>query len=344
MAHDKLVEISIVIPVYNEEENLPVLQDQIRAVLDTLDRSAEIVYVDDGSSDTSYDVLTRLAHADSRVRVIRFRRNFGQTAAIAAGLDYAQGEIIVMMDSDLQNDPTDIPRLLAKLDEGYDVVSGWRKDRQDAELKRKLPSRVANSLISATTGVHLHDYGCTLKAYRREVFSHARLYGEMHRFIPVFAYLAGAKITEMEVVHHPRIHGKSKYGLWRIVKVLLDLTTVKFLSSYSTKPIYVFGGAGFATMGGGMMTGLLVLYQKWVRKIYAHRNPFLLLAIFLFLVGLIFVMMGLLAELLMRTWYESQGKRTYTVRNVINTAPHRDILYDYRVGGTADMAPAKEMG
>jgi glycosyltransferase involved in cell wall biosynthesis len=344
VAHDNPVEISIVIPVYNEEENLPVLQDQIRAVLDTLDRSAEIVYVDDGSTDTSYGVLTRLAHDDSRVRVIRFRRNFGQTAAIAAGLDYAQGEIIVMMDSDLQNDPTDIPRLLAKLDEGYDVVSGWRKDRQDAELKRKLPSRVANSLISATTGVHLHDYGCTLKAYRREVFSHARLYGEMHRFIPVFAYLAGAKITEMEVVHHPRIHGKSKYGLWRIVKVLLDLTTVKFLSSYSTKPIYVFGGAGFATMGGGVATGLLVLYQKWVRKIYAHRNPFLLLAIFLFLVGLIFVMMGLLAELLMRTWYESQGKRTYTVRNVINTAPQRDGLYDYRVGGTAEMSPVKEMG
>lgn len=343
MAHDNPVEISIVIPVYNEEENLPVLQDQIRAVLDTLERSAEIVYVDDGSTDTSYHVLTQLAHADPRVRVIQFRRNFGQTAAIAAGLDYAQGDIIVMMDSDLQNDPTDIPRLLAKLDEGYDVVSGWRKQRQDAELKRKLPSRVANSLISVTTGVHLHDYGCTLKAYRREVFSHARLYGEMHRFIPVFAYLAGAKITEMEVVHHPRIHGKSKYGLWRIVKVLLDLTTVKFLSSYSTKPIYVFGGAGFTTMGGGVATGLLVLYQKWVRKIYAHRNPFLLLAIFLFLVGLIFVMMGLLAELLMRTWYESQGKRTYTVRNVINTVPQRDELYDYRVGSTSDVTPVKDL-
>jgi len=331
--------LSIVIPVYNEEDSLPLLHAQLRAVLDTLDRSSEIIYIDDGSSDTSYAVLKRLAQDDARMRVVSFRRNFGQTAAIAAGVDYAQGEVIITMDSDLQNDPKDIPRLLKKIDEGYDVVSGWRKNRQDAELKRKLPSRIANSLISATTGVHLHDYGCTLKAYRHEVFSYARLYGEMHRFIPVFAHLAGARIAEMEVTHHPRVYGASKYGLWRTVKVLLDLTTVKFLSSYSTKPIYVFGGVGFASMTGGVASGLLVLYHKWVRKIYAHRNPFLLLSVFLFLVGLVFVMMGLLAELLLRTWYESQGKRTYTVRNVINTVPLREGMYDYRMSRPLERAP-----
>ena len=328
--------LSIVIPVYNEEDNLPLLQAQLRPILDTLDHPAEVIYVDDGSSDGSYDALKQLAQDDSRLRVIRFRRNFGQTAAIAAGLDYARGDVIITMDSDLQNDPKDIPRLLAKIDEGYDVVSGWRKNRQDAALRRNLPSHVANRLISVTTGVHLHDYGCTLKAYRHEIFAYTRLYGEMHRFIPVFASLAGARIAELEVEHHPRIHGKSKYGLQRIVKVLLDLTTVKFLSSYSTKPIYVFGGMGFSTMGGGVAAAMLVLYHKWVRKIYAHRNPFLLLSIFLFLVGLIFVMMGLLAELLMRTWYESQGKRTYTVRNVINTVPLQEGMYDYRAARGPD--------
>lgn len=330
MEHKTPIYLSIILPVFNEEENLPILAARLRAVTDMLPQPTEVIYIDDGSTDESYTVLKRLAADDPQMRVISFRRNFGQTAAISAGIDYAQGEIVITMDSDLQNDPKDIPRLLAKLDEGYDVVSGWRKDRKDAELKRKLPSRVANSMISVTTGVHLHDYGCTLKAYRREVFAQVRLYGEMHRFIPVYAYLAGAKIAELEVTHHPRIYGKSKYGLWRIVKVLLDLTTVKFLSSYSTKPIYVFGGAGFSTMGGSIATGLLVLYQKWVRKIYAHRNPYLLLAVFLFLVGMMFVMLGLLAELMMRTWYESQGKRTYTVRHVINTVPLQEAFYDYR--------------
>jgi len=324
------VYLTIILPVFNEEENLSILHARIRAVTDTLERPTEIIYVDDGSTDGSYAALEAIAADDPHVRVINFRRNFGQTAAIAAGIDYAQGEIVILMDSDLQNDPKDIPRLLAKLDEGYDVVSGWRKNRKDAELKRKLPSRIANSLISATTGVHLHDYGCTLKAYRREVFSQARLYGEMHRFIPVYAYLTGAKIAELEVTHHPRIHGKSKYGLWRTVKVLLDLITVKFLSSYSTKPIYVFGGAGFTTIGGSFAAGALVLYHRWVRKIYAHRNPFLLLAVFLFIVGMMFVMLGLLAELMMRTWYESQGKRTYVVRNVLNGEPLQEAFYDYR--------------
>lgn len=310
--------LSIILPVYNEQENLPIIYERVKKVTAELAKSSEVIFVNDGSNDGSYDVLKRLAKEDPSLKVINFRRNFGQTAAISAGLDYAQGEIIVLMDSDLQNDPNDIPRLLEKLDEGYDVVSGWRKNRYDAMLKRKLPSWVANRLISIVTGVHLHDYGCTLKAYRREVFSQARLYGEMHRFIPAYAYWAGANITELEVTHHPRIYGKSKYGLWRIIKVLLDLTTIKFLSSYSTKPIYFFGGLGFSSMGAGVASGLLVIYHKLVRKIYAHRNPYLLLAVFLFLVGLLFVMLGLMSEMLVRTWYESQDKRTYVVRETLN--------------------------
>ncbi len=310
--------VSIVLPVYNEAENLPILYNRLQEVVTKMDQSYELIFVDDGSTDGSYEVLKQLAAKDHNLKVISFRRNFGQTAAISAGLDTTRGNYIVLMDSDLQNDPNDIPRMLAKLDEGYDVVSGWRKNRHDALIKRKLPSVVANRIISSVTGVHLHDYGCTLKAYRREVFLQSRLYGEMHRFIPAYAYWAGAKITEMEVVHHPRIYGKSKYGLWRIVKVLLDLTTVKFLGSYSTKPIYMFGGLGFSCILGGVLSGLLVLYHKWFRKIWAHRNPFLLLAVFLFLVGLNFVVLGLLAEMQVRTWYESQGKRTYVVRDTLN--------------------------
>jgi glycosyltransferase involved in cell wall biosynthesis len=316
--------LSVILPVYNEVQNLPIMHARLHETLDKLGKSFEIVFVDDGSQDGSTAILRQLAASDPTAKVVIFRRNFGQTAAISAGIDNSKGSIIVLMDSDLQNDPQDIPRLLAKIEEGYDVVSGWRKNRHDAAIKRKLPSTVANRLISLVTGVHLHDYGCTLKAYRREVFGQSRLYGEMHRFIPAYAYWAGAKITEMEVTHHPRIYGKSKYGLWRIVKVLLDLTTVKFLSAYSTKPLYFFGGIGFLSMAGGIISGASVLYYRFFRKIYAHRNPFLLLAVFLFLVGLMFVMMGLLAELLVRTWYESQDKRTYVVRETLNTTPLED--------------------
>src|SRR5512139_670855 len=238
-------ELSLVIPVYNEEENLPLLMEAICASLQPLNRDWEVIFVDDGSTDRSVDVLKRLVDANSdRARAVLFRRNFGQTAAIAAGIDHSRGSIIILLDADLQNDPADIPMLLDKLDEGYDLVSGWRKDRQDNALTRTLPSNIANSLISWVTGVHLHDYGCSLKAYRREALEGFRLYGEMHRFIPVFAHSVGARITEIPVRHHERRFGKTKYGLDRTLKVILDLMTAKFLLSYSHKPMRLFGGAG----------------------------------------------------------------------------------------------------
>ena len=237
--------LSLVIPIYNEEESLPLLFDAIHNALDSLPRTWEVILVDDGSRDKSLDVLRDLAKKDPKhIRVVAFRRNFGQTAAIAAGIDHAKGEIIVLLDADLQNDPADIPMMLDKLDEGYDVVSGWRVNRQDTYITRTLPSNLANGLISRVTGVELHDYGCTLKAYRREVLTGFRLYGEMHRFIPVFAHAVGAKIVEVPVHHHARQFGEAKYGLERTFKVLLDLFTVKFLLSYSSKPIYLFGGTG----------------------------------------------------------------------------------------------------
>ncbi len=244
------MDISLVIPVYNEEESLPPLFDAIHNALDALPHTWEVILVDDGSRDKSLEVLKSIIEKDpEHIRAVAFRRNFGQTAAIAAGIDHAQGDVIILLDADLQNDPADIPMLLEKLDEGYDVVSGWRKDRKDNTLTRTIPSRMANGLISKVTGVHLHDYGCTLKAYRREVITGFRLYGEMHRFIPVFAHSVGAKILEVPVNHHPRRFGVAKYGLERTLKVLLDLFTVKFLLSYSAKPNYLFGGAGFSIIG-----------------------------------------------------------------------------------------------
>jgi glycosyltransferase involved in cell wall biosynthesis len=309
--------ISIIVPVYNEEPNLVPLHGEIAAALDSTGRDYEIVYVDDGSNDGSFERLKALAAACPAVTVVRFRRNFGQTAALAAGIDAAVGDILIFMDADLQNDPADIPQLLQKLEEGYDVVSGWRRNRKDKTLTRKIPSNMANWLISQVTGVHLNDYGCTLKAYRREVLQNFKLYGEMHRFIPAYAFWAGAAITELPVNHRPRRAGKSKYGLSRILKVLLDLTTVKFLGAFATKPIYVFGTAGFAAMFMGILAALIVLYQKFVDGVYAYRNPVLLLGVFLFVVGMQFVMLGLLAELIIRTYHESQNKTTYVVRQIL---------------------------
>jgi glycosyltransferase involved in cell wall biosynthesis len=309
--------VSVVIPLLNEEETLPLLHERVRAALEGLGQSYEIVYVDDGSTDGTFARLTAIVHDDPHVRVVQFRRNFGQTAALQAGIDYSRGETLIFMDGDLQNDPADIGRLLARLDQGYDVVSGWRKDRKDS-LRRRVPSRIANSVISRITGVDLHDYGCTLKAYRREVLDSVRLYGEMHRFIPAYAAWAGASVSELEVDHHPRRFGKSKYGLSRTLRVLLDLMTAKFLGSFSSKPNYLFGTIAFVSWFFALLAGVIVILEKvFPPHAEAHNNPLLLLAVFLAIVGVQFLLMGLLAELGVRTYHESQGKPTYVVRQVV---------------------------
>jgi glycosyltransferase involved in cell wall biosynthesis len=310
--------LSIVVPVFNEEESLEALHRGIHDAMEGLEYSWEVVFVDDGSRDTSLSKLGDLAARDpDHTRVVALRRNFGQTAAVAAGIDHSAGDIIVLLDADLQNDPADIPMMLAKLDEGYDVVSGWRYDRQDRFITRTLPSRIANGIISRVTGVHLHDYGCTLKAYRREVITGFRLYGEMHRFIPAYAGSVGARIIEVPVRHHPRRFGRTKYGLERTVKVVLDLFTVKFLISYSAKPIYLFGGTGIALMGGsGLMLLFLLVRRFWIGT-SVFDSPLFVVGIMLLILGVQSVLMGLIAELLVRTYHESQHKPTYTVKSVI---------------------------
>jgi glycosyltransferase involved in cell wall biosynthesis len=311
--------LSLIVPVYNEQDNLPFLFEAIHKVMNSLNQSWEVILVDDGSQDNSLSVLKEHAQKDlGHVRVISFRRNFGQTAAIAAGLDYAQGETIVLLDADLQNDPADIPMMLAKLDEGYDLVSGWRISRKDNALTRNFPSMIANWLISRVTGVHLHDYGCTLKAYRRDVLEGFRLYGEMHRFIPVYASSVGAKITEMPVNHHPRKYGKTKYGLERTVKVVLDLFTVKFLVAYSSKPIYLFGGTGGLLMVISTIFMIYLLVRRLFFFISVTGSPLFQVSAMLFTLGFQSMLMGLIAELLVRTYHESQRKPTYTVRSMIN--------------------------
>ncbi len=315
------MDLSLVIPVYNEEENVPLLYPAVTAALKDLTLSWEMVLVDDGSRDGSLAELEKLAEQDpARVRVIALRRNFGQTAAIAAGIDHSTGAIVVLMDADLQNDPIDIPMMLEKLDEGYDVVSGWRKARQDT-LSRRLPSQLANGLISRVTGVHLHDYGCTLKAYRREVLTGFRLYGEMHRFIPVYANSVGARMLEVEVHHHARRFGKAKYGLERTVKVMLDLVTVKFLSSYASKPIYLFGGVGFAMFFVAMLLWIYLFIRRVIFLDPIGNSPILIGAAVILIMGFQAILMGLIAELQVRTYHESQDKRTYTVRKTINVEP-----------------------
>lgn len=311
--------LSLIVPVYNEQDNLPLLFTAITESMNALGKVWEVIYVDDGSRDNSLSVLSEQAEKDpEHVRVISFRRNFGQTAAIAAGLDYSQGEIVVLLDADLQNDPRDIPMLLEKLDEGYDLVSGWRKQRKDNAITRNFPSMLANKLISWVTGVELHDYGCTLKAYRRPVLEGFRLYGEMHRFIPVFANSVGARITEVVVNHQPRRFGKTKYGLERTVKVILDLFTVKFLVSYSSKPIYLFGGTGM----GLMVISALIMIYLFIRRIFflvgVTGSPLFQTSVMFFILGFQSMLMGLIAELLVRTYHESQRKPTYTVRTRIN--------------------------
>lgn len=319
------MKLSIVVPVYNEEKNLPELFEQILAALKDASCDWDVTFVDDGSKDKSVEVLKQLqAREPNRVRIVVFRRNYGQTAAISAGIDHSDGDVVILMDADLQNDPADIPVLLAELDKGYDVVSGWRKDRQDNALTRTLPSRLANQLISSSTGVHLHDYGCTLKAYRREVLDNINLYGEMHRFIPVYADDAGAKISEVVVRHHPRKHGKANYGLERTLKVVLDLITVKFLMKFSKKPIYLFGGVGFGMMIVGMALFLWLAIRRIVTEIGVLTSPWFQIAVMMFLLGFIAILMGLIAELLMRTYFESQKKKTYTVRELVEPI-HRKL-------------------
>ncbi|OLE80693.1 MAG: glycosyltransferase, partial [Actinobacteria bacterium 13_1_20CM_2_65_11] len=292
--------LSVIVLVYNEVESIDPLHDELTGVLAGLDVSYEILYIDDGSRDGSTERMAELALHDSHVRVVSFRRNFGQTAAVQAGIDNGRGEILVFMDGDMQNDPHDIPRLLERLDEGYDVVSGWRKDRKD-EASRVLPSKVANWVIARVTGVPLNDFGCTLKAYRREVIEDVKLYGEMHRFIPVYASWVGARIMELPVNHRQRVFGHSKYSLSRTSRVLLDLITVKLLGSYSTKPIYFFGFAAFGLWALALVFAAIVIIQKLLPPYpYAHNNPLLLLAVFLAIVGVQLILMGLLAELSIR--------------------------------------------
>lgn len=311
------MDLSIVIPVYNEVENLRPLYDELCQVLDTLGRSSEIVFVDDGSRDGSLEVLTGLHQADKRVVVVSFRRNFGQTAAMAAGFDHAAGEIVVTMDADMQNDPRDIPALLAKIEQGFDVVTGWRFDRKDAFFSRRLPSVLANRLISKVTGVALHDYGCTLKAFRREVITGINLYGEMHRFIPAIASGMGIDIAEIKVNHRPRKFGASKYNITRTIRVLLDLFTVKFLLSYATRPLHVFGTFGLASGGLGAGITLWLVFQRQMYGMSMGNRPMLFFALLLLFMAMQFISLGLMAELQVRTYHESQNKPIYAVRKLL---------------------------
>jgi glycosyltransferase involved in cell wall biosynthesis len=311
-------ELSVIIPIYDEQDNILPLHEQLDHELGLLGRTYEIVYVDDGSRDGSPSRLRQLAESDPHVVVVQFRRNFGQTAALQAGIDLSRGHLLVFMDGDMQNDPSDIARLLEKIDEGNDVVSGWRKDRHDDLVRRKVPSWMANRLISWVTGVRLNDYGCTLKAYRRETLADVRLYGEMHRFMPAYASWTGATIAEIPVNHRARRFGRSKYGIWRTFRVLLDLLTVKLLGSYATKPIYFFGAFGFLLGAAAFVCGIVVLIEKLLPPYpQAHNNPLLLLAVFLATLGVQFVLLGLLAELIMRTYHETRGRPTYAVRQVL---------------------------
>ena len=310
-------ELSIFLPVYNEEPNLPPLHAKLDEALRVLGRTAEIIYVDDGSTDGSLSVLRDLSRLDRRVRVVALKRNYGQTAAMSAGIDAARGEVLIPMDADLQNDPADIVRLLDKLDEGYDVVSGWRKNRQDKAITRKFPSMLANRLISWIGGVPLHDYGCSLKAYRRESLEDVRLYGEMHRFIPIYAAWAGARVTEIPVTHHARTMGKSKYGLSRTIKVVFDLITIKFMASYQTKPLYLFGWAGLLTFAVSLIATLLAFlmkYADWPHHADFIQTPLPVVAMVMLVLGIQLFLMGLLAEMLVRTYHESQQKAIYAVR------------------------------
>jgi glycosyltransferase involved in cell wall biosynthesis len=318
------VDVSIVIPILNEAKSLKPLYTQLQRALAGLDKTSEIILIDDGSTDNSFEILKKLQASDNRIRVIRFRRNFGQTAAFSAGFDLAAGEVIVTMDADLQNDPADLPMLLEKIDEGYDVVSGWRINRQDKFLTRRMPSQIANALISRLTGVKLHDYGCSLKVYRYEVLKNVKLYGEMHRFIPALASWMGIRVAEVPVNHFSRQFGRSKYGLGRVAKVILDLLTVKFLLDYSTRPIQIFGLLGLLSLTGGIALSIYLSILKLIFDQGLSDRPILLLAILLIMLGVQLITMGLLGEMVMRTYHETQGKPIYMVREVLGVNSRSD--------------------
>ena len=309
--------LSILIPVYNEEGNLSLLYEKLMTALKKAGRPYEVIFVDDGSSDGTMEILLDLREKNPNVKIVSFSRNFGQTAALSAGIDVSKGDILIPMDGDLQTDPEDILPLLQKIEEGYDVVRGWRKDRKDPLLTRRLPSILANKIISWIGGVHLHDYGCTLKAYKRDILKNIKLYGEMHRFIPIYARWIGARVSEIPVRHFPRGSGSSKYGISRIFKVILDLMVVKFLLSYSQKPIYVFGGMGLLMILGAFLAGLFAIYLKYFEGTSFILTPLPLLCVFLLLSGFLSILMGFLAEILTRTYYESQGKPTYQIKETI---------------------------
>lgn len=318
------MELSVIIPVYNEAESLPDLHRALQESLTESNPDWEVVYVNDGSKDNSIQILEDLANSDPlHVRVVDFRRNFGQTAAIAAGIDHSTGDIIVLMDADLQNDPADIPMMIDQIHHGYDVVSGWRANRKDTFITRTLPSRMANWLISTVTGVHLHDYGCTLKAYRREVITGFRLYGEMHRFIPAYASSVGASMIEVKVRHHARKYGKTKYGLNRTIKVILDLFTVKFLLSYANKPIYLFGGTGVFLMLTSSLALIFLAIRRLVFGIPVLTSPVFQMSTMFFILGFQSILMGLIAEMQVRTYHESQQKPTYSIRRLIGVESGR---------------------
>jgi len=311
-------QLSIIIPAYNEEANVFPLFEETTTALRDYPYPYEIIFIDDGSTDRTPHVLHDICQRDSRVKCAIFRNNFGQTAALSAGFDLAQGDLIISMDGDRQNNPADIPLLLHVLNEDHDLVCGWRKKRKDAFLARKLPSMIANRLIAWVTGVFIHDYGCTLKAYKKEIIKNIKLYGEMHRFIPAYASWLGAKVTEVEVNHRPRTAGTSKYSILRIFKVILDLITVKFLCDYSTSPIYFFGTFGMVLTGSGFVISIVTLIEKYYQGVWVHKNPLILLAILLFILGVQFIMIGLLAEILIRTYHESQDKKTYIIKEIID--------------------------
>ena len=325
MVHEQKIDVSLVIPVFNEEQNLGSLHEEIHTVLEQMTSTSEIIYIDDGSTDNSIQYLKQIQQNDPSVRIIRFRRNFGQTAALSAGFKYARGHIIVPLDADGQNNPADIPNLINKLEEGYDIVSGWRKERKDNPVTRTLPSRIANWMIGKITKVNLHDYGCTLKAYRSESVKSIRLYGEMHRFIPALACWGGEKVGEIEVNHRPRKHGKTKYGLSRTFKVVLDLITIKFLASFSTKPIYIFGGLGGLCFLGSFISGLSVLYYKFFHSdhLSMNRNPLLVVSLMLMTAFIQFILMGLLAEIMVRTYHESQDRPIYVIDHIFEPETER---------------------